>query len=281
MKKIVILILATCASFITNAQKKDYSFSLNEAIKFAIDSSYTAQNANKEVAKALKKKWETIATGLPQINATGNYQFSPDIPVTFIDFGGTLTPVAFGTRYSGSISGTLSQLIFDGSYLVGLEAASVFVDFTNTQKEKQTLLITEGVTNSYGAVLLTQESIKIIESNIYNIEKNLNELQKVYENGLTEEENVEQLQITLLQLKNQLNNTQRLDEISQQMLKLSLGIPLTSNLVLKDNLESLTTKTVSSETIFKDFDIIRLLEHQLMFLFSVLFHEVQKQNKLN
>jgi len=241
MKKIVILILATCASFITNAQKKDYSFSLNEAIKFAIDSSYTAQNANKEVAKALKKKWETIATGLPQINATGNYQFSPefspDIPVTFIDFGGTLTPVAFGTRYSGSIAGTLSQLIFDGSYLVGLEAASVFVDFTNTQKEKQTpntqkekqtLLITEGVTNSYGAVLLTQESIKIIESNIYNIEKNLNELQKVYENGLTEEENVEQLQITLLQLKNQLNNTQRLDEISQQMLKLSLGIPLTS-----------------------------------------------------
>ena len=263
MKTKLAIVLAICGTLLMNAQQKKYSFNLQEAVKFAIDSSYTAQNANREVAKALKQKWEAIAIGLPQINASGNYTFSPNIAVNFIDFGGELTPIAFGTSHSGSISATLSQLIFDGSYLVGLKAASAFVDYTNTQREKQTLKIIKGITNSYGAVLLTQESISILESNITNIEKNLNEIEKIYENGLTEEENVEQLQITLLQLKNQLNNTQRLDKISKQMLKLSIGIPLNSELQLKDNLESITIQTINSDTIFKEFDINRNNDYKL------------------
>ena len=263
MKKLLVIALAICSSLLMSAQQQKYSFNLQEAVKFALDSSYTAQNANREVAKALKQKWVATAAGLPQINAAGSYTFSPDIPVNFIDFGGELTPIAFGTRHAGSVSATLSQLIFDGSYLVGLKAASSFVDYTNTQREKQTLLITEGITNSYGAVLLTQESISILESNISNLENNLNELQEIYKNGLTEEENVEQLQITLLQLKNQLNNTQRLDEISKQMLKLSIGIPLSSELELKDNLESITVQTINSDVAFKDFDINRNNDYKL------------------
>lgn len=263
MKKLLVITIAFFCSLLMSAQQQKYSFNLQEAVKFALDSSYTAQNANREVAKALKQKWEATAVGLPQINAAGSYTFSPDIPVNFIDFGGELTPIAFGTKHAGSISATLTQLIFDGSYLVGLKAASAFVNYTNTQREKQTLLITEGVTNSYGSVLLTQESIRILESNISNLENNLNETQKIYENGFIEEENVEQLQITLLQLKNQLNNAQRLDNISKQMLKLSIGIPLISELELKDNLESLTVQTINSDTVFKDFDINKNNDYKL------------------
>lgn len=252
-----------CSSIIMNAQHKKYSFTLQEAIKFALDSSYTAQNANKEVAKALKQKWEVTSAGLPQISAEGTYQFSPDIAVNFIDFGGQLTPISFGTRYYGTVSAKLTQLIFDGSYLVGIQAAAAFLDYTNTQKEKQNLTITEGIINSYGGVLLTQKSIEIIEQNIKNLESNFNELQKIYENGLTEEENVEQLEITLLQLKNQLNNTQRLEEISKQMLKLSLGIPISSSLELTDTLESITLLTKSNKSVFKDFDIAKNNDYRL------------------
>ena len=264
MKKTLVLVLACCCSLLMSAQKKAYSFSLQEAVKFALDSSYTAQNANKEVAKALKQKWEATAAGLPQINAEGSYTFTPNIPISVIDFGdGQPQEVPFGIRHAGSVSATLTQLIFDGSYLVGLQAASAFVNYTYTQREKQELLITEGITNSYGAVLLTKESIAILESNIENIESNLNELQKIYENGLTEEESVEQLQITLLQLKNQLNNTQRLDEISHQMLKLSLGIPLSSKLILTDTLESITVQTTTSDIVLKDFDINKNNDYKL------------------
>lgn len=278
-----LFILAFCWSAILQAQQKNYSFSLQEAVKFALDSSYASQNANKELAKALKQKWEATSAGLPQISASGTYTFSPNIAQTVIDFGGQATTIAFGTRHSGNIDGSLSQLIFDGSYLVGLKAASVFVDYTSTQKEKNDLAVTEGVINSYGSVLLSQESIKIIEQNIANVDTNLNELQKIYENGLTEEEDVEQLQITLLELKNQLNNAKRLEDISAKMLKLSLGIPILSDLELTDTLESITALTKVKGAALETFDIAQNNDYKLSELLveqRKLEHKLQQSKAL-
>ncbi|WP_010523109.1 TolC family protein [Aquimarina agarivorans] len=256
-----------------NAQQKKYSFSLQEAIQFALDSSYTALNANKEVAKALKQKWETTAIGLPQINAEAAYTNQLKQPVNLIpaEFAGgapgTFIPVVFGVEQQTALTATLSQLIFDGSYLVGLEAASVFVDFTNTQKESQNLKIIEGITNAYGAVLLTQESIRVLQRNIENLESNLNETQKIYENGLAEEESVEQLQITLLQIKNQLNNTERTEDIAIKMLKLGLGIPIDTTLTLTDNLETIANTKATTDTAFKAFNIGNNNDYKISELF--------------
>ncbi len=262
MKYYKCLLLLSCILSLTiNAQQKKYKLSLQEAIEFALDSSYTSQNANREVAKAIKQKWETAAIGLPQISGNVNYTNQLKQLVSLIPSeltggtAGTFTPVIFGVKQQTSATVTLSQLIFDGSYLVGLEAASSFLEFANTQKEKQDLLVIEGVTNAYGSVLLTQESIIVLKKNIKNLEINYNEIQKTFENGLTEEENVEQLQITLLQVKNQLNNTERLEKIALKMLKLALGIPIESELVLTENLQLISDQKTSSTTVFKDFDL--------------------------
>lgn len=268
-QKTQLMFLLLITSIVMSAQQKEYRFSLKEAIQFALDSSYTAQNANREVAKALKQKWETTAQGLPQINAQIDYTNQLKQPVTLIPgeiaggASGSFVPVTFGTKQQATATATLSQLIFDGSYLVGLEAASTFVEFTNSQKEKQDLLIKEGVTNAYGSVLLAQESISILEKNIANLEENLFELKKTYENGLAEEESVEQLQITLLQIKNQLNNAQRMEDIASKMLKLALGIPIENTLELTENLEDITLKNTESAIALTDFDILKNNDYKL------------------
>jgi len=265
------------------AQEKKYAFSLEEAISFALENSYTSQNANKEVAKALKQKWETAAVGLPQIEGEVSYQDQirqRQIVIPSEVAGGppgSLVPVRFGTTQQASANATLTQLIFDGSYLVGLQAASSFIAFANTQKEKQDLLVIEGITNSYGAVLLTKESIKVLENNIAALTKNLNEIQKIFENGLAEEESVEQLQITLLQIKNQLNNTKRIDKLSLQMLKLSLGIPLEQELTLTDSLETIAVQKMTSDTVFKEFDITKNNDYKLS---ELLIDQRRLENKL-
>ncbi len=265
------------------AQEKKYAFSLQEAISFALENSYTSQNASKEVAKALKQRWETAAVGLPQIDGEISYQDQIRQRQIVIpgEIGGgspgTLVPVRFGTTQQASVNATLTQLIFDGSYLVGLQAASSFIAFANTQKEKQDLLVIEGVTNSYGAVLITTESIKILEDNIAALTKNLNEIQKIFENGLAEEESVEQLQITLLQVKNQLNNTKRIDKLSIQMLKLSLGLPLENELTLTDSLESIAVQKMTSDTVFKEFDISKNNDYKLS---ELLIDQRRLENKL-
>ncbi|WP_378185784.1 TolC family protein [Aquimarina sp. W85] len=242
-----LLLLITIPSISQETQPSSVtnSFTLEEAIDFALENNYTAINARRDVAKALKKKWETTAQGLPQINGAVDYQNQLKQPVTLIPGEvaggepGTFVPVVFGTRQQLSATATLSQLIFDGSYLVGLQAAKTFLKYSDNLEEKTQLEVRKSIINAYGAVLLANESVRILEKNKTTLETNLNETQKIFENGLTEEENVEQLQITLLQISNQLSNTKRLADIALQMFNLSLGVDVDSNTVLTDNLEQL------------------------------------------
>lgn len=251
--RIVMLLLFVSSVAFSQEAPKSYSFSLEEAVNYALDSSYTAINARRDVAKALKQKWETTADGLPQINGSVDYQNQLKQPVTFIpaEFSGgepgTFTPVTFGAKQSANLTATLSQVIFDGSYLVALKASTAFLEFSENANEKTRLEVRKGVINAYGGVLLTEESVNIVEKNIDAITDNLSETQALYEEGFAEEEDAEQLQITKLQLENQLSNTKRQADIAKQMFNLALGIPVNAPVVFRDGLEQLTLENVSLE----------------------------------
>jgi outer membrane protein TolC len=241
--KFITLVLVLFGLSIQAQEKR--SFSLEEAVTFALDSNYTAINSQRDIAKAIKKKWETTASGLPQISGLIDYQNQIRQPTSFIPgefFGGepgTFTPVVFGTKQNASATATLNQLIFDGSYLVGLKAARTFLDFTENANEKTKLEVRKGVINAYGSVLLAQEGIQILDRNIATLEKNVSETAIIFENGLAEEEDVEQLQITLSSLQNQRANAVRMEKIAQQMFNLALGIDIYEKVTLTETLDSL------------------------------------------
>lgn len=232
-------------------ENKIRSFSLEEAVTFALDSNYTSINARRDIAKALKQKWETTAQGLPQIDANISYNNNLKQPVTLIpgEFGGgepgTFIPLTFGTKQSANAVATLNQLIFDGSYLVGLKAARAFLEYSENANEKTRLEVRKGVINAYGSVLLAQELVEIFGKNESNLQKNLEEIRKIFENGLEEEESVEQLEITLLDIQNQLNNAKRSYAIAKQMFNLSLGLEVDAPTVLTEDLDDLANKNIS------------------------------------
>lgn len=246
----LIIISITLFSAMGFTQEREYSFTLDQAIEFALDSSYTAINSRREVAKSIKQKWETTAQGLPQINGVVDYQNMIKQPVTLLPGEiaggepGTFVPVTFGTKQQMSLTATLTQLIFDGSYLVGLKASQVFVEYNENTNEKNLLQVREGVINAYGSVLVSQEGIRILESNLKTITSNLDETKAMYENGLVEAEDVEQLQITTAQITNDLRNAKRLEGISKQMFNLSLGIPVDAHVVLENDLKSLAEQSI-------------------------------------
>ncbi|TRZ46264.1 TolC family protein [Robertkochia solimangrovi] len=252
MKRLVLVVSLLLALSAEAQQAKQYSFSLDEAIQFALDSSYTAINSRREIAKALKKKWETTASGLPQIDGAVDYQNQLKQPVTPLpgelvgQDPGTFVPVIFGVKQQMSLTATLRQLIFDGSYLVGLQAAKVFVEYNDNANEKTLLEVRKGVINAYGGVLLAEEGIDILEKNRQTLSENLRETRATFESGFAEEEDVEQLQITLLQIENDLRNAIRMNEISRQMLNLALGISVDAAVNLEDNLSTLTMKEIGS-----------------------------------
>ena len=174
-----------------NAQENKYSFTLQEAIGFAIKNNRAIQNAERDVKIAVQTKRETTATGLPQINANIGYNNWLEQQVSLIPaefFGGApgqFAEVLFGTKQTMNSAVTVKQKLFDGSYLVALQAAKVFLEISKNSKEKTINEIGKIVAYSYGNVLLVEENLEIVNSNIALLEKNVWELSKVYDSELS------------------------------------------------------------------------------------------------
>ncbi|MEY8849715.1 TolC family protein [Psychroserpens sp. XS_ASV72] len=252
MKHILIILLGLLVSWPNLAQEENHSsFSLQEAIDYALENNRTAQNASKDIEAAKQQKWETTASGLPQLNASVDYQNYLKQQVQLVPaefFGGNegeFAEVIFGTKQSLNAFATLNQKIFDGSYIVGLQSAKVYLEISQNAKTKTDLEVRKSVIEAYGNVLLAEESVQILERNINVLEKNLFETTKIYENGLEEEESVEQLKITLSGVQSSLNNTTRLKKLAYQMLNITLGREIEAELDLTDSLESLTQENIS------------------------------------
>ncbi len=264
-----IIFLIFLYSLVGYSQESDHRFSLQEAIDYALENNRTAKNAALDIKAAEHLKWETIATGLPQISASIDYnnwlkQQVSLIPAEF--FGGVpgeFAEIAFGTKQTMTATVRVNQKIFDGSYLVGLQSTKVFLEVSKNAKEKTDLEIRKAVINAYGNVLLAEESVKILERNLAILKKNLEEITKIYENGLEEEESVEQLQITLSGVKSALSNTARLEVLAYQMLNITLGTDLNSNTILTDNLQSLTSQNIVLSLLDADEDVENTVEYRI------------------
>lgn len=248
MKYIVTLLITLLFSGYSHGQEQaSYTFSLQEAVNFAIDSNKTAINARRDIAKAIKQKWETTAIGLPQVNGDIAYQNQLIQATTFFPsefFGGepgTFTPIIFSLQQNVSVAATLSQLIFDGSYLVGLQAAKTFLEFSENANEKTKLEVRKGVINAYGGVLIARESVAILDRNLAILKKNLDDTKVIIENGLAEAEDAEQLELTYQQLQNSRNNAYRMQAIALQMFNNALGLDIDTPTALTQSLEELAT----------------------------------------
>jgi outer membrane protein TolC len=249
---------------------QNYSFSLEQAISHALTYNYSAINAGQDIASAKEKKWETTAAGLPQINAGleygNNFAYTQQGVTGGGAFGGNpgeVTTIAFGTKHNMNGRLTLSQLLFDGSYIVALQASKTYLKFYENAKQKTDAEIKEMVINSYGNVLLAAESISILEKNKAILEKTLSDTKETFKNGLIEEENVEQLQITLSTINSTLNNTKRLMVIANNMLKISLGIDINDELKLMDQLDDLTVANLDLAISQKDFNVSNNIDYQM------------------
>lgn len=275
MRNLLLMLLILVGTIPAMAQNSGpYSFSLEEAVTYALDSNYTAINARRDIAIAIKQKWEATAAGLPQLDATVAYQNNIKLPVSllpaaafdnsesvvstveeYFDLERTgsptppegFIPVTFGTQQNFNATATLSQLIFDGSYLVGLQAARTFLDYSENANEKTQLEVRRGVINAYGSVLLAEEFVRIFSENRDNVADNLRETQKIFENGLTEEEDVEQLEITYVELETTVQNAERALLIARQMFNLALGIDINVPVALTETLDDLAESNIQLE----------------------------------
>jgi len=269
MKKSLIILLFLAANLSLAQQVNQRAFTLEEALKFAYENNTQMINADRDVQAAYAQKWATIASGLPQINAAGAYQDQIKLPVSLLPaeiFGGeagTYIPVTFGQKMNMSASATLNQKIFDGSYIVGVQAIKTYIDISGNALKKTRQEVKKAVVSAYGNVLLLNESATIVAKNISNLKENVEEAKQLFKQGFVEEEQLEQLQITLSNLESQERNVKRLQSISKQLFNMLLGLPLNNQTELLDDLESLAAKNLLAAKDPIDFEIFSNIDYQI------------------
>lgn len=277
MTKILSLFLLSVTVFAQNGPKP---FTLQEAIDYALINNIASQDASNDVRLAELQKWQTTSTGLPQISANIAYnnwiqQQVSLVPAEF--FGGApgeFAEIAFGTQQAVNGTLTLNQKLFDGSYLVGLQAARVYLDISKLAREKTTTELRKAVTAAYGNILLIEANISILTKNITNVDKNIIELQKVYDNGMTEIENIEQLQLTHAGLISAKNFNLNLKSLAYQMFKLSLGLNIDDDVILTESLEDLVANSILQSSVTNGAKIDHIVD------FKIALNEVRSKELL-
>jgi outer membrane protein len=266
--KIKLFIALSITLFVARAQEVPTKLSLDQALSYAYAHNNQMLNAAQDVRDAYAQKWVTIASGLPQIDGGLDYQNQLKRPVSLLPgefFGGepgTFIPVTFGQKQQMSATATLRQQIFNGSYLVGLQAIKTFIEISALSEIKTKIEVQKAVVNAYTGVLAAQESERIIANNIKQLKATAEETQKMWAQGMVEEEAIEQIQITLANLENQGRNSRRVVMISQQMLNLLLGLELDHQIELTDELAKLAAQELL-EPLTEEFVADKNIDYQL------------------
>jgi len=219
------------------------AFSLKEARDYALQYNYDAQKSQLDLMAARKRIRETIGIGLPQINSSIGYTNNIELPTMIIpDFFGDpneYIEIQFGTQHNANLNLQVQQLLFNGSYFVGLQASRIYEQLATEGLERTRLDVVETVSQTYYLILVSQESQRIIQGNIQNLEKTLYEIRERYKEGFVEETDADVIQISVTALKNSLQNLQKQTETAYQLLKFQMGIDLSEEVRLTNGLEDI------------------------------------------
>ena len=247
MRKLLLIIFFSSTVL---AQDDLLSLSLDEAVEYGIENNRNLRNAEREIQMAFKERWKTIAIGLPNVSLELNYLNNLELQTSLIPaefFGGNkgdFSEIQFGTEQSAIGSVRMEQLLFDGSWLVGLEYSQIYLSGSENFYEKTFLQVRESIVKLYSLVVTLNEGIALLENNLENFKKDLFEITELYENGFEEIENVEQIKITLAQAELSLLQTKKTQENQLNLLKLILGINLEDNLILTTSINDFIAENI-------------------------------------
>lgn len=285
-------------NFAARAQEP-VKLSKQDALKMALQYNTNILNSELDLKMAQKKIWETTASGLPHVDGKGSYTHTFKVPT--MSFGGgtelsnkevpfdpttmtgtmsKLTLQSGETIYLNALQGaeiqlglpnnttfdvTVSQLIFSGSYIVGLQASKVYYGYTKQNAEKTKLDVVESVMNTYNMLQIAEESKKILSQNLENINKTLYEISEMNKQGFLEKTDVDQLELTGNTVRVAINQIQSNLELGYRLLKIQIGLEDGVKVELTDQVEVDEMLTKSSLTLINEpFNIEQNVDYKLI-----------------
>lgn len=233
------------------------NLSLEEAVNVALKYNKELQASQMNIELRNKMVTEAISQGLPQVNASLNYNTNFKYKM---DFGGN--PITMKDQSNLGIS--VSQLLFSGQWILGIQTSKIAKQISAQQVDVTELDIKETVYISYYTVLVSERLMDIVKENLKNMSEIQQHTENMYKVGTAEVTDVDQIRITVGQLKNSLLAMERTVDVNYNLLRLQLGLAAGTPVTLTDSLSRFLEEDVFLKLSAQQFDINSNLQYQLM-----------------
>ncbi|HNP19306.1 MAG TPA: TolC family protein [Fulvivirga sp.] len=285
LKKGILLVLIIFGyNLYAQEGNQSMKFSLQEAVDYAIEHNQNILNAayDKEIAET--QVGETISRGLPQVNIQSGLNYNYEVqksllPASIFDPNaaeGEEIKFSIGQPYDGNIVLSARQLLFDGSFFVGLQAAKTYKELSTKDHIKTKIDVVEAVSKAYYNVLVNQERFQLLEVNLTRLDTLLNETKAMYNNGFAEKIDINRIQVQYNNLKVQNDKTKQLLELGVDLLKFQMGVKISDELILTDKLEEVQFNDIDEA----NFDYSERIEYSQLQTNRALAYLDMKNNRV-
>jgi len=267
-----LLLLAILLSFVP-LYAQEANFSLEEAVDYAIKHNLNIKNAQLDALSAEARIGEIRAAGLPQVNAAVSLTNNIIIPRFFLP-GGSLDPntppdappvaLEFGIPWQGAASANLNQLIFNGSYFIGLKAAATYRELAQKSTTSSKVQVAESVTKAYYSAQVAEERAKLLDLNISRVDSLMRETKAMNESGFVELLDVNRLEVQINNLQTERQKVQNLIELSYALLKYQMGMPANEAIQLTDDINAINVDSLRSASANSDLSYENRIEYSLL-----------------
>ena len=266
--KIVVTVIFIFISFISFSQGR--VLTLSECIDLAIENNENLKNSKLEekISKSLSKEYLSI--GFPQINFDGGLKYNHDVPKSIIDISrfmpgvpeGTEQEVQFGQTYDGRADLFVNQMIFNGSYFVGLAAAKELISLSEKLTKRNEIDIHESVQKAYYTVLNTKSRVDLVVLNLSRLSSLLDETKQLYDNGFIEKLDVDRIQVAFNNLESEKIKADRFYQLSKEVLNFQIGLPVGTEVELDGELSDNILSNFKYN--LENFDYSKRIEYSIL-----------------
>ncbi|MDX2414298.1 MAG: TolC family protein, partial [Bacteroidales bacterium] len=246
----------------------DLALSLEEAQEYALKNNKMIKASRLDIESARLSTWDAKSGGMPQVNATASLMDNLKLATMLIpDFTGMSDDkiaVQFGSQFNTSYGFQVTQLLFSGSYFVGVQTAKLAESLSVQGLEKSELAIKESVISTYYLILITEESIEVLDDNINNLKEILASTKAMYEVGMAEATDVDQMQSSLTMLTNSMKSLERNLEVSYNLMRFQLGLDTDAGIELTQTLDDFIEEINVTALSLQDFNIQSNIDYRLL-----------------
>jgi len=282
---LILMLLGSVTKGFGQDKTEILKLSVTEAQTYALQNNRTVKSAKIDINFATKQVKENLAVGLPQLNLSANYLHQFVIPELnlgpFLDVN-SLPPTGYltkdditnaykpspsfplGVRNNTTFDFTVSQLIFSGEYLVGLQATKVVKEMSEKALVKTEYQTKESVANTYYLIIVLGESLKVLNTSLESVNQTYNDMAKMNQQGFNEETDVDQIKISWSNLKRLITSIESQKETSVKLLKFQLGMDFSQEIALTDSIQGFISEGNMQYLVSPEYNVVKSIDYQIV-----------------